>query len=333
MEEVLLNYIYNNKKINSINDFGNIKGAINQNEKEIFFVRAIGTNNTYIEDIKKLDECSCKTDILYNRISKLPAITDRTEADFYAQCFENWIQNNKTMIETKFVKANMQLSKLLGKAGQSVLKIFKENKPSANPTIEKNFIVKCLYWFDNVLGNNVQKWNNDIYIKIVAENIIKEQEYLFFYMLTCIGADVLLLQYEKDVEFSDEVKKLSDGFLLGDMKQCSLPVFSVSESSNNKNDNRIKLRITDIDNRTDRIVVHIPERNSTSVKKSEKSFEELARLASSIVMICVHDEKDEVVGEWEHMLLSPTGISVDNVFGLADSLGGIAFPAHVDRDS
>lgn len=47
----------------------------------------------------------------------------------------------------------------------------------------------------------------------------------------------------------------------------------------------------------------------------------------------IYNEKDEVVGEWEHMLLSPTGISVDNVFGLADSLGGIAFPAHVDRDS
>lgn len=47
----------------------------------------------------------------------------------------------------------------------------------------------------------------------------------------------------------------------------------------------------------------------------------------------IYNENDEISGEWEYMLLSPTGISIDNVFDLADNLGGIAFPAHVDRDS
>lgn len=33
------------------------------------------------------------------------------------------------------------------------------------------------------------------------------------------------------------------------------------------------------------------------------------------------------------MLLASTGITIDDSFGLAASLGGIAYPAHVDRDS
>ena len=47
----------------------------------------------------------------------------------------------------------------------------------------------------------------------------------------------------------------------------------------------------------------------------------------------IMNEDDEIIGEYPHMLLSPTGISIDDVFGMVDSLGGIAYPAHVDRDS
>ena len=42
---------------------------------------------------------------------------------------------------------------------------------------------------------------------------------------------------------------------------------------------------------------------------------------------------DEVCGELDRMLLASTGITIDDSFGLAASLGGIAYPAHVDRDS
>lgn len=47
----------------------------------------------------------------------------------------------------------------------------------------------------------------------------------------------------------------------------------------------------------------------------------------------IYNEKDEVCGENRNMLLMPTGISIDDSFNIAESLGGIAYPAHVDRDS
>ncbi len=47
----------------------------------------------------------------------------------------------------------------------------------------------------------------------------------------------------------------------------------------------------------------------------------------------IYNGRDEIIGEWRPMLLEPTGISVDHVFTMADQYGGIAYPAHVDRDS
>ena len=45
------------------------------------------------------------------------------------------------------------------------------------------------------------------------------------------------------------------------------------------------------------------------------------------------NEEDQQVGEEEHLLLVSSFISVDQVVGLAGQYGGVAFPAHVDRDS
>ena len=45
------------------------------------------------------------------------------------------------------------------------------------------------------------------------------------------------------------------------------------------------------------------------------------------------DEDDNVVGKEERMLLDSADISCDEVYELALSLGGIAVPAHIDRDA
>lgn len=47
----------------------------------------------------------------------------------------------------------------------------------------------------------------------------------------------------------------------------------------------------------------------------------------------IFNSNDQIIGECTRMLLAPTGISIDDVIPLADRLGGIAYPAHVDRDS
>lgn len=47
----------------------------------------------------------------------------------------------------------------------------------------------------------------------------------------------------------------------------------------------------------------------------------------------IFNSNDQIIGECPRMLLAPTGISIDDAVSLADRLGGIAYPAHVNRDS
>jgi len=47
----------------------------------------------------------------------------------------------------------------------------------------------------------------------------------------------------------------------------------------------------------------------------------------------IMNEEDEVIGSLERLLLTAADLGVDDVFEIAKSLGGVAIPAHVDRDS
>ncbi len=45
------------------------------------------------------------------------------------------------------------------------------------------------------------------------------------------------------------------------------------------------------------------------------------------------NEDDEIIAEEEKLLISPTSLSINEVFEIVQSAGGIAIPAHVDRHS
>lgn len=47
----------------------------------------------------------------------------------------------------------------------------------------------------------------------------------------------------------------------------------------------------------------------------------------------ITDERDEVTGTVENLLINATSVSFDDVFSLAASFHGIAYPAHVDKPS
>ena len=47
----------------------------------------------------------------------------------------------------------------------------------------------------------------------------------------------------------------------------------------------------------------------------------------------IMDSEDEIVGEEECLLTTSTGLSVDNISQVVRDMGGVAFPAHIDRPS
>ena len=93
----------------------------------------------------------------------------------------------------------------------------------------KNFAAKILFWTEQVLGEALGTWNEKNCMKIIAEDVTKEQEYLFFYFVTLLGCDVLLLENRKDAEVAEELKDLSQKLVLGQFGTGRLPEYKPYE--------------------------------------------------------------------------------------------------------
>ena len=112
-------------------------------------------------------------------------------------------------MEIKSVAPGSPLAAILGSACSEVLGLLGQGKAGLSPSIEKNFVVKLLFWMDQTVSGALQAWKPEHTRKAVFGNICKRQEYLFCYLLTLLGFDVLLLQWEQDIDAELERMGLS----------------------------------------------------------------------------------------------------------------------------
>ncbi|MCI9527046.1 MAG: serine protease [Lachnospiraceae bacterium] len=210
-------------------------------------------------------------------------------------------------------------------------------------------------------------------MKIIAEDVTKEQEYLFFYFMTLLGCDVLLLENRKDAEIPQGLKSLSQQLLLGQFGTGKLPEYkpytlkterdAAKDSPANtgqdaKEGRRSNVRVTIPERNRHRnqvdtnIIQSAPQRTvvdsqpqqtpaastvsqlragtvSAKQESSEKTFEELAQLASSIVMIAVHDSRQEVIGTGSGIMIGRAGFILTNDHVVS---GGSFFSVRMEDD-
>ena len=391
MDEHILRFRHNVMNVTSLSSFANLKGSISQDCKEVYFIRAVGVNQTLLSDVVRLDEVlgtqMQEGKVFYKRIDSLPKLSSMDDANYYSNCYMKWLDCNKLRMEIKSSVVEERLITTLAKACLDVLHIFHMQNTNISESIEKNFIVKMLFWFDFVMLNQLTGWSEHSTIKIVAQNIDKRQEYLFFYLLTLIGADVLLIQNEKDIDIDHERLTLSCKLVLGEMGSLTIPVkthqsnkvqTSVNQASQNQasqvrsNANQTSTNRTST-NQSNRIqleesqsgrniIVHIPERNRSKTNnnssvsqisdnnrlqqnqqssihnsqrnsqqnRSEKSFEELALLASSVVMIEIHERSGQIIGSGSGIMVGKNGYILTNNHV---ATGGTYYSVRIEDDN
>ncbi len=368
--EGILRFRHNVMNVTAIDAFEHIKGGINNQCKDVYFVRAVGTGPAYIRDIRKMDETLDGSQSsgrgYYRRLGGLPKLQDMADTAYYAECHAKWLQGGKREAVTRVTEGNAELAKLLGNACASVEGICMGADMGMTDSIRKNFMVKLFFWYDSVFDRENFVWDGRKSIKIVAENIGKKQEYLFFYLLTLTGCDVLLLQSRTDIGAEEEKLGLSAKFVLGDYSDLVIPPYVRAVGTGNHN-GAVKERKpgtgtepgagrgagTETGTLTGAqaaaaegsqipsgpVVVTIPPRRPGSRAHSaasaavldgtgrnghgrinavpvnadvEKSFEELARLASSVVMIAIHDGKGDVIGTGSGIMVGREGYILTN---------------------
>ena len=222
---------YHGIKISTLEDFARLRGGSRQGMKDVCFVRAVGTYPGLAEDIEKMDNLLtgqmnagiCR----YIRINVMRMTSGSEEIYEYAGCYDKWVKTGKKRMD--MAEGNEEFRQAAGQALTEALALFRKAAPNATPTIERNFAVKLLYWFDKICAGLAGQWRLEASIKIVLPNISKMQEYLFSYFLTQLGMDVLLLQCSVDIEEKLEQLNLSKRLDMGMICGFTIPQYHASE--------------------------------------------------------------------------------------------------------
>lgn len=313
LQNVRLNVL----KINSFSDFCNIRGGTNGNVRDIFFVRQLGNNAPFLKELQK-NEMDMKlkknNDFYYLRIKELPIMRDYACIEYYTECYKYIMEEKYDLVKLKNNFCNWCMCTYGKNAFEQLRTIFYQINRNKNPneSIEKNFLTKILYWFDwtaekEAIGNFGR--NN----KIVFENIIKTHEYLFTYFLCLMGFDVCLLQTREDIEDRLSALQLSQMYTIDKMSKEVLYNFTNGAAIERQEGDRkceVKKDEKIIQNRI-KIPKH-PNREQQAKIEEDKSFEEIAKLASSVVMIEVHSSNDGIIGYGSGIMIGEQGYILTN---------------------
>ncbi len=305
--ENIMRFRHNVMNVDSILAFEGIRGGINQNCKDVYFIRLTGVNDTLAADVVRMD-ADMKARMAdgrtaYRRISSLPRLNGPEAAD-YEKFYQAFAAGNREAAGTKILKTHTEYQKLLAEGVRKVLELFFANQ-AFNASIEKSFVVKLLFWHDYLLSGIRNQWDCRQSVKLVMSDIIKKQEYLFAYLLTLLGCDVLLLQSGADISKEEERLGLSEKIALGSFGQVSLPEYT-QESAAAK-----------------------PVTAKKPAAASPVIVKKLALLASSVVLIGIHDKKGNMIGSGSGIMIGRDGYILTNSHVAS---GGVFYSVRIEED-
>ena len=220
-----ISFRHNTINIQSLDTFINIRGAFSHGRKDVYFVRAIGECPDFLKVFETLDgkltDAEKSNRIRYVRIKSLPNSVEKQASEFYVSAYAKWKQGEP--IITKKRAENRNFVSVLEKATKETIEKYKIVRPGISESIIRNFAIKLWYWTDLLPGDVIREWSERLTVKIVSDNIVKPQEYLFFYFATLLGFDVLILNNRKDIDTDEQVRRLSSEIVLGSFGKVELP--------------------------------------------------------------------------------------------------------------
>lgn len=304
-----ISYRHNVMGINSIQTFLSIKGGFNNNVRDVYLVRAVGEpqniNDIIKETDKQMDIEMSNRRLVYKRFSSLPQIIAMSDSEFYSALYSDF--NDGKTGGFKNIKSGSNLDRVITEAFNTIINIYKDTKNNISPSMIRNFGTKILFWLDQTMGDSLEGWTEKASIKVIADNVVKEQEYLFYLFLTYVGCDVLLIENRSDISVDDKIMQYSHKLELGNFGTSLInkyekyvPVKKPESVRNTANSGRENIKVV------------IPQRKYISGDDRDKSFEELAQLASSVVLIAIHNGDGEVVGTGSGIMIGRNGYILTN---------------------
>lgn len=325
----------NRSEIRSLTAFAGTEGTYYNFQKDTVFVRLIGFDGreAYLRELAAMDEVLTarqeKYGIGYLRIHQLDSYLTPEQTERYASLRE---QN-----EFPFHFANTMWERAMNQAFESVMHLFHRIFLYANDTITRNFTIKFYGWMERYMSRLFRKTKGlGCFPKLVLDGSLKKQEYLFLWFLVQLGCDVLYLNPEQDLpEEFDMLLDFSRVYFGEQTGSLSLPLpFAVSTrtiaaaQTEPVRIEAVRLQRPDREKALSAPPAARPAANHVSapspasrkippapvpVRTGEPlDYEELAGLASSVVMIGVYNKNKECFKTGSGVFINTEGYILTN---------------------
>ena len=197
------------------------------------------------------------------------------------------------------------------------LDLFKQARGRNEESILRNFAIKMLYWIDTYFpALFVETTKMTRFPKFACGGTVKLPEYLFLYLLFLLGCDVLYISPSQDVSVnSGELLELS----LKIQGPPPQPAAAAAVRPPAPQGGRVVVPMDRI-RRSDRTAppaappapAPSPAASAAAPARRPLEFEELARFASSVVMLQVFDQKDQCFKTGSGVIISEKGYVLTN---------------------
>ncbi|MCI7768100.1 MAG: trypsin-like peptidase domain-containing protein [Oscillospiraceae bacterium] len=321
-------------KITGISAFGDVRGRTAGGVRSVYFVLCEGYYSELVRDITELDRrLSSDERCIYRRITEIP-VPDVKESARYG---EKW---------DRLRKGEAVLSAENAHALERVCGIYKAARGNISPSIEKNLAVTLMFRSDKLLEGMCPSGGKCS--KLVCSGKIGYKEYLFCLMAAFMGIDVMLLCPSELPSLPEGMERHEERIISGALSSgAAIPAYQpVSQTAaQNAPVQPIKssARAPRLTTPERHIPLPAPSGTGTSSQRTavldpprtearssgERSFEELATLASSVVMITIHNKRGKPVGSGSGIAIGKDGYILTNFH--VTGTGGV-FSVQLEND-
>jgi len=329
---------------NPLEDFMLISKNVNYSvsTKEVLFVRYIGIPNSvnlYIESILNIDRyfASSISTAPYLRLHNLEKISHKQDVDRLSNVWKNFknivnssLANSHALYEAPLcIKlGNDTLEWTMKLTFREIITIYEKEHPNSNTTSLRNFAVKFLYWIEIYLPRLFYpSITTNVSPKVVFTGEIKHHESLFLYFLSRLGCDICYMNPHEDiVNLYPEIKKYSTLYKCSTLylDKVTIPDFLPTPHLGHTS-------LASMPDNISRSGLPNTSKMVSNVSNAEEySYEELAGLSNSVVMIKVYDDHNNILCSGSGVVIHSNGYILTNLHVVA---GGHLFSVLYENET
>ena len=319
---------FNPVQLNSIQAFVNIHSRRNAAQRQVYFLRAEGAGADLLTDISNADRFMRSAEnTVYCRLVRLSSLTDTEKVGIYLQKY-NDLRNGKDILFPQYPEISSEIANALRKLFSELRTV----KPDTTDTAERNMAVQLLYRTEKYLLEMLTQ-RKDKFCKLIYSGCHKTSEFLFGYLAVLLGIDTLILMPEGEGSIPVKLMQNCASISYGAYGHVEIPEYQPNvipeqkkPTTKQKVTPTVKLHIPQHPNRK---TTPVPKPSSEPTVRQERSYEELASLAESVVMIIIQDEKGEPFASGSGIAIHRDGYILTNCHVIQ---GGRSFCIRIEND-